>query len=93
VVIPESFVVGLLGAAFVASAYSHYRAISVPDGPSVTWPFWAGLVALLLVFAFLLTGAAWPDWEWRRPIFLGIALIFFVGAVARLLHGKLRAAG
>lgn len=91
-VIPEGFVVLLLGGAFVSSGMSHYRAIAVPESPALTWPFWTGLAALLLVFAFLVTGAVWPDWDLRKPLFLGIALIFFVGAVARLLHGKPKSA-
>ena len=47
----------------------------------------------LLVFLFLMSGAAWPDWEERKLVFLGVALVFFLGAFARLLHGKTKAAG
>ncbi len=92
-VIPESFVVLLLGGAFVVSALSHYRALKSPDSPALTLPFWIGLAALLLVFLFLMSGAAWPDWEERKLVFLGVALVFFLGAFARLLHGKTKAAG
>jgi len=91
-VIPDSFVVLLLGGAFLFSAYSHYRALSVPDCPPVTLPFWIGLAALLLVFLFLISASVWPDWESRKPVFLGVALVFFLGAFARLLHGKPKAA-
>lgn len=92
-VIPESFIVMLLGAAFVVSAYSHYRALKSPEAPALTLPFWVGLAALLVVFLFLISGAAWPEWEARKLVFLGIALLFFLGAFARLLHGRAKAAG
>lgn len=92
-VIPDSFVILLLGGAFVVSGLCHYRAIKAPDSPALTLPFWIGLAALLLVFLFLMSGAAWPDWEERKLVFLGVALVFFLGAFARLLHGKAKAAG
>jgi hypothetical protein len=87
VAIPESLIVGLLGVAFAASIYNHYRVISHPAAPQVSMPFWAALAAVLLIFIFLGSGMAWPGWDLRKPLFLGIGVVFFLGAAARLVHG------
>lgn len=92
-VIPESFIIMLLGGAFVFSGLSHYRALKSPESSALTFPFWIGFAALLLVFAFLISGPLWPDWEWRKAVFLGVGLVFFLGAFGRFLHGRPKATG
>lgn len=92
-VIPESFIIMLLAGAFVFSGLSHYRALKSPKSPALTFPFWVGLAALLLVFAFLVSGPLWPDWDSRKAVFLGVGLVFFLGAFARFLHGRPKTAG
>ncbi len=92
-VIPDSFVVLLLGGSFVACGMIHYRIVKAPDAKAVSLPFWIAFAALLLVFAFLVTGGLWPDWDGRKPLFLGIGLVLFLGSLGWLLHGRAGTAG
>lgn len=77
----------LLGGAFVCGAWGHYRAIAQPESRTLTVSFGIGLVALLLIFGFLVSGGLRSDWAWRTEIFLGTGLVIFLGACGRLLYG------
>jgi len=84
--IPSAFVIVLLLGAFLLSAATHYRALSDPAAPTISLAFALGLVAVLLVFAFLAVGALYPDWTARKKIFLGVACLLLAGALARFLR-------
>jgi hypothetical protein len=84
--IPSAFVIVLLLGAFLLSAATHYRALSDPAAPAVSLSFALGLVAVLLVFAFLAVGMLYPDWPPRKTIFFGVAFLLCVGALSRFLR-------